>query len=165
MSSPAVEQICNYLPISESLGTAGQPTRQQFADVEAAGYRVVVNLAMPNSTNALPDEAQLVAEQGMDYVHIPVVWESPTLDDLERFFAVMDEYRGQKVLVHCALNMRVSCFVFLYRVVRRGVLLEVAWETLRRIWEPNDVWQSFIGQALAAYGIVSPSQRPGKEAI
>lgn len=153
MSPPAVEQIRNYLPISESLGTAGQPTRQQFADVEAAGYRVVVNLAMPDSTNALPDERQLVTEQGMEYVHIPVVWDAPTLDDLERFLAVMDAHQSHKVFVHCALNMRVSCFVFLYRIIRQGVPPEVAGETLRRIWEPNAVWQSFIGRALAAYGI------------
>ncbi len=153
MSPQTIEQILNYLPISETLGAAGQPARQQFADVKAAGYQVVVNLAMPDSTNALPDEGQLVAEQGMDYVHIPVVWDAPTLKDLEQFFAVMDEYRGRKVFVHCALNMRVSCFVFLYRVIRQGVPPEVAREALRRIWEPNQVWQSFISQALTRYEI------------
>ena len=148
MSSHKVEEILNYLSISDTVGTAGQPTPEQFADVKAAGYQVVVNLAMPDSTNALPNEGGLVARQGMDYVHIPVVWDAPTLDDLERFFAILDAYQGRRIFVHCALNMRVSAFVFLYRVLRQGVSPEVAREPLSKIWEPNPVWQSLISQAM-----------------
>ncbi len=155
MPSEGVEQILHFLPISETLGTAGQPTPPQFADIRAAGYQVVVNLAMPTSSNALPNEAQLVAEQGMTYVHIPVVWESPTLADLEKFLAVMEAHQGQKVLAHCALNMRVSCFVFLYRVIRQGTPPEAARETLLRIWQPDEVWQDFMARALAHYSSVA----------
>lgn len=151
MPAGGVAQILHYWPISETLGTAGQPTPSQFADIRAAGYQVVVNLAMPTSSNALPNEAQLVAEQGMAYVHIPVVWESPTLADLERFLAIMEAQQGQKVLVHCALNMRVSCFVFLYRVIRQGTPPEAAREALLRIWQPDEVWQGFMARVLAHY--------------
>ncbi len=147
-----MEQILNFLPISTHLGTAGQPTPEQFATIRAAGYEVVINLAMPTSTNALPKEAALVREQGMEYVHIPVVWEAPTLTDLERFLAVMDRLQGKKVLVHCALNMRVSCFVLLYRVLRQGVPLDEARETMLTIWQPDLVWQSYIERCLAHYG-------------
>jgi protein tyrosine phosphatase (PTP) superfamily phosphohydrolase (DUF442 family) len=145
--------ICNYLPISDAIGTAGQPTPEQFAQIRAAGYRVVINLAMPTSTNALPNEAELVAAQGMVYVHIPVVWEAPTLDDLDRFLAAMAGFEGQKLFVHCALNMRVSCFMLLYRVIRRGVPLEEAAWVQRQIWEPDEVWQRFMDRALARHGV------------
>jgi protein tyrosine phosphatase (PTP) superfamily phosphohydrolase (DUF442 family) len=84
----------------------------------------------------------------MAYVHLPVVWESPTAEDLQRFFAVLDQNRGRKVFVHCALNMRVSCFVFLYRVLRLGVPAEVAWPDVLRIWQPNEVWQRFVDHML-----------------
>ena len=140
--------ITNYLPISDTLATAGQPAAEHFAVIRAAGYEVVVNLAMPTSTDALPNEGELVAAQGMAYVHIPVVWEAPTEEDLERFFAVMDRNRGRKVLVHCALNMRVSCFVFLYRVLRLGTLAAEAWQDVLAIWEPNEVWQRFVDDML-----------------
>jgi protein tyrosine phosphatase (PTP) superfamily phosphohydrolase (DUF442 family) len=86
----------------------------------------------------------------MDYVHIPVVWENPTLEDLERFFTAMDALQGQKVFVHCILNMRVSCFVYLYRVIRQGVPEPRAREAMRKIWEPDVTWQAFIDEALAA---------------
>ena len=86
MAAQDVHHILNYLPISDTLATAGQPVRQQFRDIKAASYDLVINLAMPDSPNALPDEAELVAAHGMEYIHIPVVWEKPTADDLERFF-------------------------------------------------------------------------------
>ena len=140
--------ITNYLPISGILATAGQPAAEHFAVIRAAGFKVVVNLAMPTSTDALPNEAELVTAQGMEYVHIPVVWEAPTEDDLERFLAVMDRNRGRKVLVHCALNMRVSCFVFLYRVLRLEAPAPEAWQDVLATWEPNEVWQRFVHNML-----------------
>ncbi|HSJ54024.1 MAG TPA: protein tyrosine phosphatase family protein [Anaerolineae bacterium] len=157
MSTDELNEICNYLPIGPDLGTAGQPGREQFALLRAAGYEVVVNLAMPNSTGALPDEAELVAAQGMEYIAIPVVWEAPTREDLERFFEVMEGARGRKVLVHCALNMRVSAFVYLYRVLREGVPLDAARETMHRIWQPEGVWAAFVEGALARHGLAPSS--------
>jgi uncharacterized protein (TIGR01244 family) len=151
MPEQPIDEICNYLRISDSLGTAGQPTPEQFAAIKAAGYELVINLAMPTSTNALPNEADLVAQQGMDYVHLPVVWESPTRDDVERFFQVMDENRSRRVFVHCALNMRVSVFVLLYRILRLGVPLKSAQEALHRIWQPEGIWQDLMSEALSDY--------------
>ena len=143
-----MQNILNYIPISDALGTAGQPAAEQFASIRAAGYQVVINLAMPDSTDALPNEAELVAAQGMAYVHLPVVWDSPTAQDLQRFFAVLDQNRERKLFVHCALNMRVSCFVFLYRVLRLGVPAQDAWPDVLRIWQPNQIWQRFVDQML-----------------
>lgn len=151
--SVRVEHTLNFLAISDTIGTAGQPTPQQFAAIKAAGYEVVVNLAMPDSTNALPDERDLVAEQGMDYVHIPVVWEQPTSQDLARFLDVLTRCRRKRVFVHCALNMRVSVFVLLYRVICQGIPLEIARKDLLKIWQPNAVWQRFMDDSLAEYGI------------
>jgi protein tyrosine phosphatase (PTP) superfamily phosphohydrolase (DUF442 family) len=149
MSLPALEEITNFLRISDAIGTAGQPTAAHFAAIKAAGYEVVVNLAMPNSTNALPNEGELVTEQAMDYVHIPVVWEQPTSRDLEQFFEVMDRYRGKRIFVHCAMNMRVSIFICLYRVLQENTPFDVAREAIYKIWEPDAVWDSFLRQALS----------------
>ncbi|HET90511.1 MAG TPA: hypothetical protein ENN99_07215, partial [Chloroflexi bacterium] len=99
-----MDSILNYLRISDTLGTAGQPIAEQFAAIRAAGYEVVINLAMPDSIGALPDEGELVATQGMEYVHNPVVWESPTAADRERFLAAMEQHHGRKVFVHCVVR-------------------------------------------------------------
>jgi SAM-dependent methyltransferase len=146
------EEVLNFQAVSDTLGTAGQPTADQFASIRIAGYEVVVNLAMPDSTNALQNEAELVAEQGMDYVHIPVIFESPQISDLERFFEAMAGHRCRRVFVHCALNWRVSVFVLLYRVVCLGVTYTKAEELLERIWSPDKVWTAFIDESLAHFG-------------
>ena len=149
MAPPQLADIYNLLHIADDLGTAGQPTAEQLAAVQAAGYEVVINLATGATPRDLPNEAALVAAHGLEYIHIPVQWEHPTEADLERFFVAMDAHQHQKRFVHCIANMRVSAFVFLYRVLRQGVPLEEARATMARLWEPNATWQTFIDAALA----------------
>jgi protein tyrosine phosphatase (PTP) superfamily phosphohydrolase (DUF442 family) len=149
MAAPQLSDIYNFLTISDDLGTAGQPTAEQLAAVKEAGYDVVINLALGTTPRDLPNEADLVARHGMDYIHIPVVFDKPTEADLERFFAAMDENRDKKCFVHCIANMRVSAFVFLYRVLRQGVAPDEARAMMNRLWQPNAVWQKFIDETLA----------------
>lgn len=144
-----VNHIRNYLPLGR-IGTAGQPTAEQFAAIKAAGYQLVINLALSDSLYALPDEAKLVGEQGMVYVHIPVIWEAPALNDLEQFFAVMESYRQMRVFVHCVVNKRASVFVYLYRILRLRVPAAKARDALLKIWEPDPVWHRFISDALCS---------------
>lgn len=145
----SIEQIYNFKQLAHNIATAGQPTESEFNEIATSGYEIIVNLAMPNSTNAIPHESELVAAQGMTYVHIPVVWESPTIADLEKFFAVMEANRDRQVFVHCAMNMRVSAFMYLYRRIRLKMDDEEATTDLHQIWTPNQIWQEFINQAIA----------------
>lgn len=149
MATTPLSTIYNMLPIADDLGTSGQPTSAQLATIKEAGYEVVINLATGTTPRDLPNEAAVVAAQGMDYIHIPVVWEKPTATDLERFFEAMDATQGKKRFVHCIANMRVSAFVLLYRVLRQGLPLEEARASMARIWQPNPIWQQFIDAALA----------------
>jgi len=148
-----VEAITNYLEISPALGTGGQPLELQIGVLAQAGYQSVINLARADLPYALQDEAGLVARHGMTYHPIPVVWGAPTLQNLADFFAAMQANAGRRVFVHCALNMRVSCFVFLYRVLQQGEPQSIARADLERIWQPNGIWQAFLRQAGQAYGI------------
>lgn len=147
----SLEHICNFLAYSETLLTGGQPTEAQLRQAGAAGVQAVINLALPTSDNALPDEAGLVRALGMEYIHIPVVWENPTHADLAHFMDVMDARQGQKLLVHCAANYRVSCFVALWRVLRLGWDVEQAFVFPKRIWkiEEYPVWQEFVQESLS----------------
>lgn len=151
MSTAKVAEIYNYLPLSESIGTGGQPTVEQFAELKQAGYEVVVNLALSTSTNAIPDEAEIVESVGMSYVHIPVEWENPTLEDIQRFFATLQANADKRVFVHCAMNMRVSAFMYLYRRLQQQVDEDAARRSLEEIWTPNPTWERFIAQVLEFY--------------
>jgi uncharacterized protein (TIGR01244 family) len=136
--------IFNYLPISDSLVTAGQPTETQFTAVKAAGIARVINLAPHGLENSLPDEAGLVTGLGMDYVHIPVDFENPTESDFTQFCTAMQAAGTHPVLVHCAANMRVSAFVYRYRTQILGEPRHTAEQDLRKIWKPFGTWKEFI---------------------
>ncbi|MDH3602157.1 MAG: protein tyrosine phosphatase family protein [Candidatus Tectomicrobia bacterium] len=149
MALPQLSDIYNFLSISDDLGTSGQPTSAQLAAVKEAGYNVVINLATGATPRDLPNEAALVGELGLDYIHIPVVWDDPTDDDLAQFFEAMEKTQDRKRFVHCIANMRVSAFVLLYRVLRQKISLDEAQASMNQIWRPNETWQAFINQSLA----------------
>jgi protein tyrosine phosphatase (PTP) superfamily phosphohydrolase (DUF442 family) len=144
-----MEDIYNFIKISDTIATSGQPTQEQFSGIKEAGYQVIVNLALPESPNALKDEKQIVESQGMQYVHIPVVWENPTLENVTEFFCVMEANADKQLFVHCAANMRVSAFIYLYRRLHQGISDEDAKKDLQKIWIPNEIWQNFIEQVIS----------------
>ena len=127
------------------------PEARQLEAIANAGYQVVINLAMNDSPGAISNQAQILAAYGIRYIHIPVIWEKPDLASLKTFLQTMDKYADQKVLVHCVLNMRVSVFVYLYRLLRLAEAPENAYESVQEIWEPDNTWQLFIHKALLAH--------------
>ncbi len=84
----------------------------------------------------------------MSYVHIPVDFAQPKESDFEVFAGVLDAFRGRRVFIHCAMNMRVSAFVFLYRVLRGEATQTEALRDLKAIWEPDGTWARFIEDRL-----------------
>ena len=139
----------NTYQVSDWLWTSGQLSGRDIAALPSLNIEAVINLAMPTSSNALQGEAELITVLGISYFHIPVVWEAPQLADLDTFFAILGALKGKKVWVHCAKNMRVSVFIYLYRKLRLSEPEELAIFPMNEIWTPNATWQKFIEDALA----------------
>jgi len=145
-----IYSIKNYEKVSDTLSCAGQPLEEQLRLIRDAGFDLVINLGMLNNPEySLRDEAGSVCALGMGYVHIPVVFEDPTRQNLLDFFKAMDSGLGKKIFVHCAMNMRASTFVGLYNSIRLNQPRDQAFIVMHRIWEPNAVWQTFIENMLA----------------
>ena len=140
----AIDDIRNFVALSEHLATAGQPSEQHVRELAAAGFEVIVNLGLLDPRYCLADEAGLTRSLGMEYHHIPVDFNAPQSDDLRKFFEVMDTSREKKVFVHCAANYRVSGFIALYGQSRLGWSAEQADAHVYRVWNPNDTWKAFI---------------------
>ncbi len=128
----------NTHQVFDWLWTSGQLSEHDIAGLPALGIETVINLALPTSSNALPGEAELITVTGINYIHIPVVWEAPQLEDLSTFFAILDALNGKKVWVHCAKNMRVSSFIYLYRKLRMDQPEEQAIFPMNAVWIPNE---------------------------
>ena len=139
-----IEDIYNFIQLSDRIATAGQPTAIQYPAIANAGYQTVINLALKESANALPDEASIAANLGLEYINIPVIWNVPTLENFQEFANVMNVHVDHKIFVHCAANMRVSAFMYVYRQIHDETLRETARLDLEKIWQPNEIWQTFI---------------------
>jgi len=141
----------NTYQVFDWLWTSGQLSERDVLQLASLGVDVVVNLALPTSPNALAGEAELVANQGLVYVQIPVEWERPRVEQFVDFVGVLKAFSDRNVWLHCAMNMRVSAFVYLYRKL---VLLEGeegASFPMREIWRPNEIWLQFIREVNEFY--------------
>jgi protein tyrosine phosphatase (PTP) superfamily phosphohydrolase (DUF442 family) len=144
------EDIFNFLPLSEKLFTGGMPKAEQLEAAAQRGVNLVINLAPHEVMDALPSESELVTSLGMQYINIPVIWNTPTKDGLDRFMDVMDENKDKKILVHCQANFRATAFVALYRILRQGWNAEEAMAGMHQIWDAEDypIWKMFIEENL-----------------
>ncbi|MET0106548.1 MAG: protein tyrosine phosphatase family protein [Sedimenticola sp.] len=140
----SIEDITNYKAVSETLASSGQPEEMQFKDIAQAGFEVVINLAMPNSDNAIPEEGYIVTARKMMYVHLPVPFEAPTVEHLKSFFALLEALEGKKCWVHCVVNYRVSAFMYQYFRLVHKVSAEDAKKVIIAEWKPDQVWREFM---------------------
>ena len=137
--------IYNWRRLDERLTTSGQPTEGQLQAIAALGVECVVNLGLHAHAKALPDETASVAALGMDYVHQPVEFSNPRMEDLAAFCDLMDRLAGRTLHVHCIANWRVSAFLYRYRIDRLGWDRARAREDLDAIWTPEGPWAEIVG--------------------
>ncbi len=150
----AAADIFNLIQVNDAQITGGQPTAEQLQAVAAEGYTAVINLFPFNPERSLPDEAGLVSSLGMAYDHIPVDWDNPTDADLAACEQIMLKRSGERMLIHCAANFRVTAFYSLYAQKHLGWSRGEA-EALRdRIWMGSDypIWRAFIARMEAEIG-------------
>ena len=115
-----IQGLPNFHPVNSRLFRGGQPSREGFAILKEKGIGIVID--MRNRGKSAARERKLVEGLGLQYVSLP--WKAggfPAAQDVQRFFAVMDENPGKKVFVHCRRGSeRTGYMIGLYRVTREG---------------------------------------------
>jgi len=135
--------IYNYRRVSERIATGGQPTAAQLSEVARGGCQIVINLGLHDAEYALPNERDLVQSLGMQYIHIPVLWENPEPDNVLRFCETLEKLGDRDLFVHCAANVRVSVFIALDRIIRQGDPVDEALDAVADLRLPQ-VWRRFV---------------------
>lgn len=130
--------IHNWLRLDDLTTTSGQPSENELAEIKALGVAHVINLALEDHEKSLADERGALESMDVEYIHIPVVFDSPTENDFARFCDTMEKLDGKKVHVHCIVNARVSAFFYRYRRDRLGWDEDRARTDMRKIWNPAD---------------------------
>ncbi|MBM3806776.1 MAG: hypothetical protein FJW22_01130 [Acidimicrobiia bacterium] len=125
-----------FASVGTDLFIAGQPTEQALRDMKAKGVTTVINLRMPEEMLKVGfDEAALLNELGMKYVHIPMrgTPENPYgPKQLDEFAAALAAADG-KVLLHCTVAWRASHIWAAYLIRDRGVPVPTALAQTRSI--------------------------------
>lgn len=147
-----LSEISNFREYSGTFSSSGQPTKEQLQLLKEEGFERIVYIAFSNNGNAFADEDVVVKELGMDYVHIPVIWDRPTKSDFYAFAGSMQREPDRKTLLHCQVNYRASAFSFLYRVLYDNVPVAKAKADMNSVWQPNETWQKLIFEVLEENG-------------
>ncbi len=139
-----MDTILNYIKINDKISTSGQPTLEELKMIADDDYKVVINLALSNSSLALENEDKLVSQLGMTYIHIPVDFENPEIDNLKIFLAVLNSFVNVKVWVHCAKNYRVTAFMYVFHKYFLKTPFENINLSMFDIWTPSKKWQELM---------------------
>lgn len=147
----STQEIYNFKQINDHIITGGQPMEAQLRAAAAEGFETVINLATLDPRYALPDEAGLVRELGMEYIHIPVEWGNPQKSDFAAFEAAMRTAVTHKTLIHCAANYRVTAFYSLYAMKHLGWTAAQADALMAHVWKPGEypIWDQFVAEVRA----------------
>ena len=143
------KDIRNWLRLSERITTSGALANADPQRLAGIGVERVINLALDDHEDALPEARALMAAAGLEYVHIPVSFDAPSQADYHAFVTVLEADEAP-VHVHCIMNYRVSAFFYRWN---RGCGMPEA-EARRLIeatWSPHEIdhptvkpWRDFV---------------------
>jgi uncharacterized protein (TIGR01244 family) len=146
------EDIRNFVRMDERITTSGRLQEADPARLAAIGVRHVVNLALDEHPEALPDESAKMAAAGLRYTHIPVPLDAPSDAHYDAFVAAIEE-SDEPVHVHCIANFRVSAFFCRYHRERHGMPAAEARAIMERVWTPETIniphaqaWAAFVAR-------------------
>ncbi len=140
-----MKKILNYIKVSDTISTSGQPSKKQFKKIAKEGFEVVINLATHlKCRGALEDEDKIVSKNSMIYFHIPISWEKPEIERLKFFLKLLEslEAQNKKVFIHCVKNYRVSIFIYKYK---KDILKQKNVQLIApKNYKPNLVWKRVL---------------------
>ena len=126
--------IRNWRRRSDAITTSGRLEAGDPARLAALGVRHVVNLALDDHPEALPDEAEKLAAEGIGYSHIPVPFDAPRREHVAELARVLADTSGP-FHVHCIMNWRVTAFFYLLDL-ENGVPEREARARMATVWDP-----------------------------
>ncbi|MDO9073706.1 MAG: protein tyrosine phosphatase family protein [Rubrivivax sp.] len=143
----------NVVVIDANLVTSGQPPVSALENLKAEGVEAVIYLAPATVSDAVKGEPDIVSRQGIEFIHIPIPFETPSESHFEAVSSALQRLQGKKVLVHCQVNMRASTMVFLFRVLHRKDSPATAYDAVTRVWSPQGPWRDMVQDLLKMRGV------------
>lgn len=141
----SLSQIPAFSIIHEHLFSSAQPTAEQLKLIKEYGCSTVINLALSNAPNHIENEDRICLDLGLNYIHIPIDWETPSAEQCLLVLDLIDHLvQNEIVWIHCSKNDRSSCLMYVYRQFYMNMDMPTSQDLLHEIWEPNETWTGLI---------------------
>ncbi|WP_445115620.1 protein tyrosine phosphatase family protein [Acinetobacter sp. WZC-1] len=138
-------RIPGFQFVHSHLLTSAQPSADQFRQIREYGVDTVINLAFSDADLRLDNEDKICVEIGLNYIQVPILWETPADDQCLFILDMIDHLVQEKTIwLHCAKSYRVSSLMYLYRQYYMDMDQAAAHELMQQIWEPNETWTGLI---------------------
>jgi len=136
------QDIRGWQRLSPRITTSGKIEDKDVERLAEIGTCHVINLALADHPEALPDEEAKLAAEGIDYTHIPVPFDAPTE---EHYRAFVEALTGGEtpVHVHCIMNWRVSGEHGMDEGLARALML-MQWDPDTNDHPAAPAWAEFI---------------------
>ncbi len=141
----SLSQIPAFSIIHEHLFSSAQPSAEQLKLIKEYGCSTVINLALTNAPNHIENEDRICLDLGLNYIHIPIDWETPSAEQCLLVLDLIDHLvQNEIVWIHCSKNDRSSCLMYVYRQFYMNMDMPTSQDLLHEIWEPNETWTGLI---------------------
>ncbi len=131
----------NFFKIDDKIYTSGLPNINDFECIAKKNFKIVISLTMPTDSKVIKNEEQILTKLNITYIHIPVNFYKPKIEDFKIFLKIINIFKDEKLWIHCTKNYRVTTFIYLYKLIE---LKEDDKKLLETFWKPNETWQKFI---------------------
>lgn len=141
----SLAQIPTFSVIHEHLFSSAQHSIEQLKLIKEYGCSTVINLALSNAPNHIENEDRICLDLGLNYIHIPIDWETPSAEQCLLVLDLIDHLvQNEIVWIHCTKNDRSSCLMYVYRQFYMNMDMPTSQDLLHEIWEPNETWTGLI---------------------
>ena len=137
----------NHHRIDDRLATGGHLVGGGLGVLQEQGIEVVIDLRDEPPSG----QQKRLADAGIEWINVPVIWKDPRPEDFERFVETMDRHADDHVLVQCQANYRASAMTYLYRVLVQEVPAELAQKDLNAVWEPEGRWKDYMDRIVESW--------------
>jgi protein tyrosine phosphatase (PTP) superfamily phosphohydrolase (DUF442 family) len=128
--APTKIAIANFDCVSESIWRGAAPSDRALHQLAHSGVRTIIDLRMSKSN--CRREAQTAQQLGLNYIHLPMGFKSPTYVDVTQFLKIVSDPGNLPVFIHCHQGAdRTGVLVGIYRVLVENWSYENTYNEMR----------------------------------
>ena len=133
------------MKLDHTVSSIGALSLDVAQNLKRVGFASVVNLRLSSELGVdIADQAAIVIEAGMNFVHIPFSAQSPDPRAADRFLEAVAKPVNQPAFIHCRSGNRAAALWCIRRVLVDGCDCDTAMEEAAQVGLVSSTLRSFV---------------------